>query len=119
MQQSTSLHSGQLSKYSAGPLSENLSSLQQITIGTRKEGTLSDPLGVAERGKVGLPPSSSECSSSSSQDASIESNMGILNGEKKGNHHDPKHNNFIIISQCNVFYLVNRSPINYAQFTVI
>lgn len=83
MQQSTSLHSGQLSKYGAGPLSENLSSLQQITIGTRKD-VLSDPLGVAERGKVGLPPSSSECSSNSSQDASVESNMGIINGERKG-----------------------------------
>lgn len=98
MQQSTSLHSGQLSKYGAGPLSENLSSLQQITISgnggpggngsngssTRRSDGFNDPLGVAERGKVGLPPSSSECSSNSSQDASIESNMGIINGERKG-----------------------------------
>lgn len=83
MQQSSSLHSGQLSKYGAGPLSENLSSLQQITISSHRE-KFNDPLGVAERGKVGLPPSSSECSSNSSADASVESNMGILNGEKKG-----------------------------------
>lgn len=83
MQQSSSLHSGQLSKYGAGPLSENLSSLQQITISSHCE-KFNDPLGVAERGKVGLPPSSSECSSNSSADASVESNVGILNCEKKG-----------------------------------
>lgn len=83
MQQSSSLHSGQLSKYGAGPLSENLSSLQQITISSHRE-KFNDPLGVAERGKVGLPPSSSECSSNSSADASVESNVGILNCEKKG-----------------------------------
>lgn len=88
MQQSSSLHSGQLSKYSAGPLTENLSGLQQITISSRRE-TLRDPLGVAERGKVGLPPSSSECSSNSSADASIESNMGIINGERKGKIFEP------------------------------
>ena len=82
MQQSSSLHSGQLSKYGAGPLNENLSSLKHITVATHRE-RFNDPLGVAERGKVGLP-SSSECSSNSSADASVESNMGILNGERKG-----------------------------------
>lgn len=84
MQQSSSLHSGQLSKYGAGPLSENLSNLKHITVATHRE-HYNDPLGVAERGKVGLPPSSSECSSNSSADASVESNMGLLNGECKGN----------------------------------
>lgn len=84
MQQSSSLHSGQLSKYGAGPLNENLSSLKHITVATQRE-RFNDPLGVAERGKVGLPPSSSECSSNSSADASVESNMGILHGERKGN----------------------------------
>lgn len=83
MQQSSSLHSGQLSKYGAGPLNENLSSLKHITVATHRE-RFNDPLGVAERGKVGLPPSSSECSSNSSADASVESNMGILHGERKG-----------------------------------
>lgn len=83
MQQSSSLHSGQLSKYGAGPLNESLTGLQRITIGPSKD-SFHDPLGVAERGKVGLPPSSSECSSNSSADASVESNMGIINGEKKG-----------------------------------
>lgn len=83
MQQSSSLHSGQLSKYGAGALSENLSGLQNISIASHRE-KFNDTLGVAERGKVGLPPSSSECSSNSSADASVESNMGILNGEKKG-----------------------------------
>lgn len=83
MQQSSSLHSGQLSKYGDGPLTENLNSLQHITVATHAE-RFNDPLGVAERGKVGLPPSSSECSSNSSADASAESNMGLLNGERKG-----------------------------------
>lgn len=83
MQQSTSLHSGQSSKYGAGPLNEHLSSLKHITVATHRE-HFNDPLGVAERGKVGLPPSSSECSSNSSADASVESNMGLLNGERKG-----------------------------------
>lgn len=41
-------------------------------------------MGLAERGKVGIPPSSSECSSNSSVEASIESNTGLINGEKKG-----------------------------------
>lgn len=83
MQQSDSLHSGHLSKYGAGTLKENLSDLQHITIASHCE-KFNDPLGVAERGKVGVPPSSSECSSNSSADASVESNMGILNGQKKG-----------------------------------
>lgn len=83
MQQSDSLHSSHLSKYGAGTLNENLSGLQHITIASHRE-KFNDPLGVAERGKVGVPPSSSECSSNSSADASVESNMGILNGVKKG-----------------------------------
>lgn len=83
MQQSDSMHSGHLSKYGAGTLNENLSGLQHISIASHRE-KFHDPLGVAERGKVGVPPSSSECSSNSSADASVESNMGILNGERKG-----------------------------------
>lgn len=46
--------------------------------------TFNDPLGVAERGKVGVPPSSSECSSNSSVEASAESNTGLMTGSKKG-----------------------------------
>lgn len=83
MQHSSSLQSGQSSKYGAGPLTEHLSTLKHITVATHRE-RFNDPLGVAERGKVGLPPSSSECSSNSSADASIESNMGLLNGDRKG-----------------------------------
>lgn len=42
-----------------------------------------DLLGQAERGKIGSH-SSSECSSNSSVEASVESNMGLINHEKKG-----------------------------------
>lgn len=108
MQQSSSLHStGQLSKYGAGPLHPNFSN---NSIGGNSGGgnnsnnggvgahhnhhphhiivspkeSFSDPLGIAERGKVGMPPSSSECSSNSSVEASVESNTGLVNGSKKG-----------------------------------
>jgi synaptotagmin-14/16 len=48
-------------------------------------GDYSDPLAMAERGKIGVPcGTSSECSSSSSVDASVESNTGLMSGEKKG-----------------------------------
>jgi hypothetical protein len=42
-----------------------------------------DLLGQAERGKIGSH-TSSECSSNSSVEASVESNMGLINHEKKG-----------------------------------
>lgn len=42
-----------------------------------------DLLGQAERGKIGSH-TSSECSSNSSVEASVESNVGLLNHEKKG-----------------------------------
>lgn len=58
--------------------------LQQVHIGPSPSEPLTDPLGIAERGKVGVPPSSSECSSNSSVDASAESNVGLVNGLKKG-----------------------------------
>lgn len=82
MQQSnSSLHSGQLSNY--GVVSPgNFGGLQHITVTPRE--SFNDPLGVAERGKVGVPPTSSECSSNSSVEASVESNMGLVNGIKKG-----------------------------------
>lgn len=55
---------------------------------------LSDPLGVAERGKVGVPPSSSECSSNSSSveaaSASAESNRGRIDGASKGRLRDAR-----------------------------
>lgn len=82
MQQSHSAHSGHLSKYGSGPLHQNSSTLQQVTV-TPNE-SFNDPLGIAERGKVGMPPSSSECSSNSSVEASVESNTGLVNGKKKG-----------------------------------
>jgi len=43
-----------------------------------------DLLGQAERGKIGTN-SSSECSSNSSVEASVESNVGLISHEKKGN----------------------------------
>lgn len=43
-----------------------------------------DPLGLAERGRIGIPNSSSDCSSNSSVEASVESNAGLVNGERKG-----------------------------------
>lgn len=81
MQQSGSFHSGQLSNYGVGPISPNYNDLQHVTVTSRE--SFNDPLGVAERGKVGVPPSSSECSSNSSVEASVESNMGLVNGTKK------------------------------------
>ncbi|XP_032309568.1 synaptotagmin-14 isoform X1 [Drosophila ananassae] len=53
------------------------SDLQRVTV-TR------DPLAVAERGKVGIPSSHSECSSNDSMEASVDSHTGILTGESKG-----------------------------------
>lgn len=82
MQQSQSSHSGQLSKYGSGQLHQNSSALQQVIVPPNE--SFNDPLGIAERGKVGLPPSSSECSSNSSVEASVESNTGLVNGKKKG-----------------------------------
>lgn len=87
LQQSASIHSGHLSRYGEGalsPLSQtlNFDGLQHITIATKDMPR--DPLGMAERGKIGLPHSSSECSSNSSVEASVESNTGIVNGEQKG-----------------------------------
>lgn len=66
------------------PLTQNLSfsELQHVTITPRDSSK--DPLGVAERGKVGIPSSHSECSSNDSVEGSVESNTGIINGEKKG-----------------------------------
>ncbi|XP_058832479.1 synaptotagmin-16 isoform X2 [Topomyia yanbarensis] len=125
LQQSCSLHSGQLSRYGAGALSPqggdpnlapSLTGLQHVTIGasggeepelinlgrkdSKKHGhhhhhhhqrhhhdhrnaSSRDPLALAERGKVGMPHSSSECSSNSSVEASVESNTGLVGGEKK------------------------------------
>lgn len=40
-------------------------------------------MALAERGKIGMPHSSSECSSNSSVEASVESNTGLVGGEKK------------------------------------
>ncbi|EAT43003.1 AAEL005519-PA [Aedes aegypti] len=92
LQQSCSLHSsGQLSRYGAGALSPldpdlapSLGGLQHITIGSPgRHGSSRDPLALAERGKIGMPHSSSECSSNSSVEASVESNTGLVGGEKK------------------------------------
>ncbi|XP_052836113.1 synaptotagmin-1 [Drosophila gunungcola] len=50
--------------------------LQRVTV-TR------DPLAIAERGKVGIPSSHSECSSNDSMEASVDSHTGILTGVSK------------------------------------
>ncbi|XP_002070583.3 synaptotagmin-14 [Drosophila willistoni] len=50
--------------------------LQRVTV-TR------DPLAIAERGKVGIPSSHSECSSNDSMEASVDSHTGILTGERE------------------------------------
>ncbi|KAH8388612.1 hypothetical protein KR093_011298, partial [Drosophila rubida] len=50
--------------------------LQRVTV-TR------DPLAIAERGKVGIPSSHSECSSNDSIEASVDSHTGILTGERE------------------------------------
>lgn len=68
------------------PLSQNFnylnSDLQRVTVAPRD--CSRDPLAIAERGKVGIPSSHSECSSNDSIEASIDSHTGILSGEKKG-----------------------------------
>ena len=58
------------------------SDLQRVTVAPRDSSR--DPLAIAERGKVGIPSSHSECSSNDSVEASIDSHTGILTGEKKG-----------------------------------
>ncbi|TMW49658.1 hypothetical protein DOY81_005262 [Sarcophaga bullata] len=71
------------------PLSQNFnyfnSDLQRVTVAPRDSSR--DPLAIAERGKVGIPSSHSECSSNDSVEASIDSHTGILTGEKKERHH--------------------------------
>ncbi|KAM7360109.1 synaptotagmin 14 isoform 1-T2 [Cochliomyia hominivorax] len=70
------------------PLSQNFnyfnSDLQRVTVAPRDSSR--DPLAIAERGKVGIPSSHSECSSNDSVEASIDSHTGILSGEKKERH---------------------------------
>ncbi|XP_044250653.1 synaptotagmin-14 [Drosophila takahashii] len=56
--------------------------LQRVTV-TR------DPLAIAERGKVGIPSSHSECSSNDSMEASVDSHTGILTGVSKATTHHP------------------------------
>ncbi|XP_039231714.1 synaptotagmin-16 [Drosophila yakuba] len=51
--------------------------LQRVTV-TR------DPLAIAERGKVGIPSSHSECSSNDSMEVSVDSHISILTGLSKG-----------------------------------
>ena len=55
-----------------------------------------DLLGQAERGKIGSH-TSSECSSNSSVEASVESNMGLLNHEKKGDKLFQSSNDSVVI----------------------
>lgn len=111
LQQSISLQSGQIAKYGGFSQSINLDGFQPIPtsdncvpsstkpIKSSSSRTSSlynnghryisgsnsrDLLGQAERGKIGSH-TSSECSSNSSVEASVESNMGLINHEKKGN----------------------------------
>lgn len=112
LQQSISLQSGQIAKYGGFSQSINLdgsqfqpipasdncvpSSTKPIKYSSSRTSSLynngqrysignsgRDLLGQAERGKIGSH-TSSECSSNSSVEASVESNMGLINHEKKG-----------------------------------
>ncbi|EDS38894.1 synaptotagmin-14 [Culex quinquefasciatus] len=88
LQQSCSLHSGsggQLSRYGAGGLGSLDPDLHSHRHHHHHHGSSGsrDPLALAERGKIGMPHSSSECSSNSSVEASVESNTGLVGGEKK------------------------------------
>lgn len=110
LQHSISLQSGQTSKYGGFSQSINLDGFQPVPTsdvgmssskpikysssrnsilynngGHRYIGNNNnrDLLGQAERGKIGSH-TSSECSSNSSVEASVESNTGLLNHEKKG-----------------------------------
>nr|XP_036223921.1 synaptotagmin-14 isoform X1 [Bactrocera oleae] len=56
--------------------------LQRVTITPRFD-PARDPLAIAERGKVGIPSSHSECSSNDSEKASVDSHTGILTGDRK------------------------------------
>uniref|UniRef100_A0A1B0FFX0 C2 domain-containing protein n=2 Tax=Glossina TaxID=44049 RepID=A0A1B0FFX0_GLOMM len=84
---------GQYTSYGinhVNPLSQNFayvsSDLQRVTV-TPRDFTR-DPLAIAERGKVGIPSSHSECSSNDSVEASFDSHTGILMAEKKEQHHN-------------------------------
>lgn len=50
--------------------------LQRVTVSR-------DPLAIAERGKVGIPSSHSECSSNDSMEVSVDSHTGVLTGLSK------------------------------------
>ncbi|KAL9894478.1 synaptotagmin-14 [Glossina fuscipes] len=83
---------GQYTSYGinqVNPLSQNFayvsSDLQRVTVTPRDFSR--DPLAIAERGKVGIPSSHSECSSNDSVEASFDSNTGILMAEKKERNH--------------------------------
>lgn len=120
LQQSISLQSGQIAKYGGfnSPLNQSihLEGFQPIPTGDNGAPTSTKPirysssrtsslynnghrlpgsgntrdlLGQAERGKIGSH-TSSECSSNSSVEASVESNVGLINHEKKGDDDDQK-----------------------------
>lgn len=110
MQQSISLQSGQIAKYGGFSQSVNVGGFQPIPSAGNGVSSSTKPikysssrtssiynnghrfsngnnnrdLSQAERGKIGSH-TSSECSSNSSVEASVESNMGLINHEKKGN----------------------------------
>lgn len=86
--------------------------LQHVTVTPRE--SFNDPLGVAERGKVGLPPSSSECSSNSSVEASVESNMGLVNGFKKGIRYSVKRTKMNCFTKYNFKFASDRRLITLA-----
>ncbi|XP_037940853.1 synaptotagmin-14-like [Teleopsis dalmanni] len=80
---------GQFTSYGINqfsPLSHNYSynqsELQRVTV-TPRESSRDDPLAIAERGKVGIPSSHSECSSNDSVEASIDSHTGLLISDKR------------------------------------
>lgn len=104
LQQSISMQNGQIAKYGGFSQSVNVDGFHAIPSSVDNSVSLTtkpikyssrssghrfsssnnrDLLGQAERGKIGSH-TSSECSSNSSVEASVESNMGLINHEKKG-----------------------------------
>lgn len=141
LQQSISLQSGQKAKYGgfSSPLNQSIhldgfhpvpmdnsvpSSTKPIKYSSSRTSSIysnghrftsngnntRDLLGQAERGKIGSH-TSSECSSNSSVEASVESNMGLINHEKKG---DNQSSDLDSVTFSNVlsFSLADRRQIN-------
>ncbi|XP_016950666.1 synaptotagmin-14 isoform X2 [Drosophila biarmipes] len=70
----------------ANPLTAQGFNYQQTGADLQRVTVTRDPLATAERGKVGIPSSHSECSSNDSMEASVDSHTGILMAVSKAPH---------------------------------